>query len=203
MKRVYITGNIGTGKSTVAKIFAEDGFKIISADEISAEILKYNHVRISKLFSMPPQKFDEFKKRLGNMVFSGMGWPNGQTYKELLEEFMLPRIKEEIEIQVKKADNQGQKFVIEAPTYFETNGLSKNPKHFIIMVHADKDIRVNRILERNKHLSIQDVLDRMKSQIDPSKKIEFCDEVIWNNGSYDELAKEVKEIKLPMRTFWV
>jgi dephospho-CoA kinase len=192
-KQIIITGNIGTGKSTVTKIFDEQGYKIISADEISAKILRENHKEISKMFSMPPQKFDTFKKRLSNMVF-GKQDKFPYNFKEQLEDFMLPKIQEEIEHRKFALSMAEEKYVIEMPTYFETRGLKKDLESFIIMVRADKDLRLKRIMERNKHLSIQDVLDRMKSQIDPSEKVQYCDEIIWNNTDIESLRKETLRV---------
>jgi len=192
-KELIITGNIGTGKSTVTKIFEERGYKIISADEISAAILKENHKEISKMFSMPPQKFNSFKKRLSNMVFSKQC--TLVNYKEELEKFMVPKIQEEIEHEKLALSMAGRKYVIEMPTYFETRGLKKDNESLVIMVQADKDIRLKRIMERNKHLSIQDVLNRMRTQIQPSEKVQYCDEIIWNNGTYEELKNETLRVK--------
>jgi len=192
-KELIITGNIGTGKSTVTKIFEERGYKIISADEISAAILKENHKEISKMFSMLPQKFNSFKKRLSNMVFSKQC--TLVNYKEELEKFMVPKIQEEIEHKKLALSMAGRKYVIEMPTYFETRGLKKDNESLVIMVQADKDIRLKRIMERNKHLSIQDVLNRMRTQIQPSEKVQYCDEIIWNNGTYEELKNETLRVK--------
>jgi len=191
-KQLIITGNIGTGKSTVTKIFEEKGYKVISADEVSAKILKENHKEISKMFSMPPQKFDTFKKRLSNMVFGEQC--TQVNYKEELEKFMLPKIQEEIEHKKFALSMADQKYIIEMPTYFETRGLKKDNESFVIMIQADKDVRLKRIMERNKHLSIQDILDRMKSQIQPSEKVQYCDEIIWNNGTYGDLRNETLKV---------
>jgi dephospho-CoA kinase len=196
IKQIVITGNIGCGKSTVTKIFKEQGYEVISADEVSAEILKNNHTEVSKMFSMPPQKFDTFKKRLSNMVFQKQDkFP--YNFKEQLEDFMLPKIQQEIDNQKYALSMAEKKYIIEMPTLFETRGLKKQEDMFVIMVQTDKDIRVNRVLERNKHLSIQDVLDRMRTQINPSEKVEFCDEIIWNNEGVQELYSEsIKVIRI-------
>ena len=191
-KRIIITGNIGCGKSTVTKILEKNGYSIISADELSAKILKNYHVEVSKMFKLPPQQFDTFKKTLGTRVFTD------KDVKKQLEDFMLPRIKLDIEFWCNYYERKLKPYVIEMPTLFEVSGL-KHYEDTIIMVQADKDVRTSRILERNKHLSIQDVLNRMKSQIQPSKKIEFCDAVLWNNDGIDELKKEVAECEFLKR----
>lgn len=179
-KRLVITGNIGSGKSTVTKIFEQSGYKVISADELNAKVLENYHIAISKMFSLPPQKFDTFRKTLSNTVF------RDKDKMKQLESFMIPRVKLDMEFWCNYYENERRKYVIEIPTYFEMNGLKKH-KDYVIMVRTDKDIRVKRILERNPHLSTQDVLDRIDSQIEPEKKSRFCDGEIINDSSYDDL----------------
>lgn len=107
MKQKIITGNIGTGKSTVTKIFEENRYKVISIDVISSEILETNHKKVSKLFSIRPQKFIGFKKELGNMVFQ---YPK---IKKQLEDFMIPLIKKEIDAQSLVFSESDIKYVFE------------------------------------------------------------------------------------------
>jgi len=192
--KIIITGNIGSGKSSVTKIFEKEGYFVISADEISHEILKDNHVKIAKYFSMPPQQFDTFKKKLSNMVFSNNIWYDGKTFKEHLENIMLPLINEKINYLSSECEKNNKKYVVEAPTFFEVNGLKHFAENFIILIQTDKDIRIQRIMERNKHLSIQDVLDRIKSQIDPFEKEEFSDKIIWNNNGINDLEIKIFEL---------
>ena len=63
----------------------------------------------------------------------------------------------------------------------------------IIFVNSKKIIRMKRYLKRGKNKNIFNLLD--KRQIQPAKKIKFCDYVINNNGSLKTLQKNVKIIK--------
>jgi len=185
-KQIIITGNIGTGKSTVTYIFKQNGYKIISADLISSDILEQYQNNISKIFSIDDQDFNSFKKELGKMVFENI------IIKKELEDFMLPFIQEEIERLAVKYTHIEQKYVIEAPTFFEINGLQNFSNKFIILIQADEDIRLQRILQRNKHLSVIDIQNRMNSQINPIDKVPFCDEIIWNNEDKETLTNNVQ-----------
>jgi dephospho-CoA kinase len=184
-KRIVVTGNIGTGKSTVTEILAEKGYKVISADFISSLILKDNQEEVSKMFGIRPIQFDSFKKELSNLVFSD------KDSRVKLEEFMLPKINEDIDTLSNIFYSNRTPFIIEMPTFFESRGLKKHEDFYVINVVADKALRVQRIMERNKHLSIQDTLDRMKVQINPELKAEYSEVTLDNSGSYEELRESV------------
>jgi dephospho-CoA kinase len=104
---------------------------------------------------------------------------------------MLPKIQNEID----KLHENNEKIFIEMPTFFEIRGLNYNQEgYYVIHVHAHKDIRIQRVLKRNSHLSIQDVLDRMKTQLNPIEKMKYSNYNIENNKSETELREEVLKL---------
>ena len=188
-KILIITGNIGTGKSTVLKIFEKNGYIAISADDISAQILRNNHKTVSKIFRIRPMNFDSFKKELGKIVFS-----NEELRREL-EDFMVPKINKEIDRISRDLEETNKKFIIEMPIFFETRGLQNfSDEYLIILVRALKNLRVERIKKRNPHLSEKEIFERINSQIDSSEKEMFVDFVLWNNSDEDELAFETSKL---------
>ena len=188
MKRIIITGNIGSGKSGVCDIFKQNGYKVISADKISDKILRRNQKTVSKMFKIRPIKYNSFKKELGKMVFGD------SNSKKILEEFMLYLINEEIDKKSKKYEKEGKKFITEMPTFFEIRGLSKHKEFIVVLVEASKEIRIQRIQKRNPLLSLEDINNRINSQIDNKLKRKYADEIIVNNLNIEELSKKIDKL---------
>ena len=184
-KRIIITGNIGTGKSTVTKILEEAGFETISADKINKKILENKQIEIENLFDMKKTTFDIFKQSLGKLVFEN------NDIKQRLETLLLPLIYKKIEEEATIHEENKSHFISELPTFFENNGLKKNNSLFIINVITLKEIRISRIMSRNKKLSRTDVLNRINSQINSFDKIQYSSITIDNSNSYEDLKDTV------------
>jgi len=187
MKRIYITGGIGTGKSTATKVFKENGFSIISADIIAEDILKENTLEIKRLFNIKENEFKEFKKELSSKVF------NNKEDRKKLESIVLPKILDRIETNSLKYESDKVPFVIEAPTYFEVRNMKKGTDDLVILITTEKETKIDRIKKRNPHLSIEDINKRIDSQIDDSKKEPLSDYIV-NNDNLDLFKAELQGI---------
>jgi dephospho-CoA kinase len=177
MKRIYITGNIGSGKSSATKVFEDKGYQVISADLVSEKILFEYKKEVSKLFKISIKDFKDFKdfkKELGRIIFSD------SEKKKILESFLVCKILIEIEHQATVFEMQHLNFVIEAPTYFEVRKLKKGKNDLVILVTAPEEIRMERILKRNPNLTKKEIYNRILSQLNENKKEELSDYVVSN-----------------------
>lgn len=184
-----ITGAIGSGKSTVASIFAEYGFKVIDADKIAHDILNNNKIVINKLKNVFGKRIFDIngkisREKLGGIVF------NDKSKLKKLNLIMHPVIISNI----KKAINQSQKIkniVIDAPLLLETK--TKNLADKIMVVMADKKTLFERAKKQNK-FSKSRLEKIIKLQMPLKEKIKYADLVIDNNKSIEELKKQIKLI---------
>jgi len=136
-----IKGNEKKTKKEVSCFFKEYGFEIISLEVILTDILKENHIKIAKMFSMPPQKFSTFKTRLFNMI------TNKQVtlvnYKKELKKFLLPLIIKEI---MKTIDNYkilDNKYIIVLSGIYKRKVLKKMKKLYkIIYINKKSELVV-------------------------------------------------------------
>ncbi|MBF7044369.1 dephospho-CoA kinase [Campylobacter volucris] len=185
MKNAYfVTSSIAGGKSSFIKIVKKLGFCTINADEIAHELLNENSHDIAKIFNdytlIIDGKID--RKKLGNIVF------NDNLSKKKLEEYLHPKIKQEILKQAKKLDELNKAFFIELPLFFENDhyqGLGKS-----ILIYTPKDLLIQRLINR-ENIDKSQALKRINLQMDIEDKKKFADYIVENNSSYEMFEKNV------------
>lgn len=185
MLKVAITGNIAAGKSEVERILLAKGFSVYDTDKIS-------HMLLEKLKSVILTAFKGFdivenneisRKKLGSLVFENI------ELKKILEDIIYPELKSEI---TKIFNESEDRYIfVSIPLLFEVGWQNMFDK--ILFVTADDDIRLNRIVKRDK-LSVLDAQKRMNSQQNQSEKMQKADFIICNNGDIINLQKQVDEI---------
>ena len=177
MLKIGITGSIGAGKSTVAGIFKVLGIPVFDADATAKNILNTDSVlreQIAATFGSETYKNGLLdKKYLATLVF------NNPDQLAKLNALVHPATIEAANIWAKHCEEQGSPYILkEAALLFEagTNiGLD-----FIIGVTAPVEMRIARVMERD-HVTREEVLKRMKHQLDDTEKMKRCNFVIDNN----------------------
>lgn len=194
---VGLTGQTGAGKSTVSKVFAENGFAVIDADVVSRSVVEKGKpclAEISDFFGSrmltPDGTLD--RKALAGVVFKD------KTKLETLNTIIYPYITREILRQIKEHSANGEKLILlDAPTLFESR--ADDFCDIIISVLADADIREKRIIKRDS-LTAEEARERMNSQLGEDFFVSHSDFTITNNDNIDTvygISKEVSDkIKL-------
>lgn len=175
MLKIGITGGIGSGKSTVAKIFELLGIPVYYADAAAKDIMN----RDPELKAQVQQHFGAEvyesngqldRKRLGNIVF------NDQEKLQLLNSLVHPATIRDSE---QWALKQKSPYVLkEAALLFESESFHYLDK--IIGVSAPQPLRILRTMQRDK-VSRNEVFARMHKQMDETIKMRLCDYVIYND----------------------
>ncbi len=181
---VGLTGQSGAGKTTVCDAFKSQGFYIINADLISKEITENNKTCILELQAAFGEEFIDNgvlnRKKLGSLVF------DNRDELDKLMSITFPYILDEINSRISKIGSD-KLVLIDAPTLFES-GLNKRCDT-IVSVIADKNLRLDRIINRDKISKIE-AENRFSSQLPEDFFRENSDCVIENNGSVNELIKK-------------
>ncbi|UYQ94238.1 dephospho-CoA kinase [Chitinophaga horti] len=175
MMIIGLTGGIGSGKTTVAKIFELLGIPVYYADDRAKLLMTEDEQLVSEV----RQHFGDRaynaageleRKYIANIVF------NDPAKLALLNSLVHPATIRDSEVW---ANRQNAPYVIkEAALMFETESFHHVDK--VICVFAQQALRIQRVMKRD-NVTRNEVLARMHKQIDESIKAKLSDYVIYNN----------------------
>ncbi len=190
--KVGLTGGIGSGKTTVAKIFELLQVPVYYADTASKRLYKTDKDLIQKMkahFGDDIYSKDELNRtKLASLVFSD------PEKLELLNSLVHPPTIRDAENWMK---NQTACYVIkEAALLFESGSVAG--LDYVIGVYSPQHLRLKRVMDRD-HASREDVLSRMKRQINEEMKMRLCDFVIQNNEQ-ELVVSQVVELDKKLRS---
>ena len=177
MKMVGLTGGIGSGKSTVAKLFEQLGIPVYNSD-IRAKLLMHTDEQLieglKKIFG--EGIYDENKqlknKEIASIVF------NNATKLQQLNNLVHPLVK--IDTKKWEVENASAPYLIkESAILFETGIYKEMTKN--ILVVAPIDLRIERVMLRD-HCTREDLLARINKQMSDEQKIPLADYIIQNDG---------------------
>ncbi len=187
---VGLTGGIGSGKSTVAKMFMELGVPVYDSD-----------AEAKRLMATSPEVKSKIIELLGNEAYSNdvlnRSYIANKVFKDpiLLEKLngiVHPAVREHFLKWVKRKETP---YVIqETALIFENDAQDKYD--YTILVTAPVETRIQRVVERDK-VATQAVVDRMKNQLDDGQKQKLAHCSI-ENLDLDKTKKKVKELHLKL-----
>lgn len=184
-----VTGNIASGKSTVAKELARRGAAVLDADQLAREVVESGSSALKKLVKLfgteiLQQDGTLDRDRLGQMVFADV------KVRAMLNGIIHPEIaKKSIErLQKLRETTTAPLIVYQAPLLFEVGAENRVDK--ILVVKIDPEEQLRRLMVRDR-LSDADAQQRMDSQMQQEKKIVRADFVIDNSGTLAETRKLV------------
>lgn len=174
MIRVGLTGGIGSGKSTVAKIFEVLGVPVYYADAATRELMNTDaEVKDAVIRHFGEQSYlDNLlnRKYISSIVFSD------PKKLELLNSITHPAT---IRHAAAWMQTQHASYIIkEAALIFESG--SAEGLDYVIGVYAPKPLRIKRVMQRDK-ISSDEVINIMNKQLDEEIKMKLCDFVLRNN----------------------
>ncbi|HID78990.1 MAG TPA: dephospho-CoA kinase [Aquifex aeolicus] len=181
--KIGLTGNLGTGKSTVAKLMEKYGAKVLDADKVVHQLLERKDIKEKLLQTLGRDiltiegKVD--RKKVAERVFKD------RPLLKWLEELLHPLVYEEFE---KFCTREGGICVLEAALIFENK--NQNRFHYTILVYAPKEVAKRRAMQRG--MSEEDFNRRWERQMDIEVKKTLADFVIDNSKSLEETEKQVR-----------
>ena len=186
---VGLTGGIGSGKTTVAQLFASHGAGLVDTDEISRQLTaagqpavatiakRFGHAFVAKDGSLD-------RARMRRLVFG-----NPSDRKDL-EAILHPLIRQESIRQIR--DVRGPYVVVVVPLLLESAGYDGIIER-VLVVDCDPETQVRRVMQRSG-LARDEVLSIIASQIPREHRLSAADDIIQNDSDIDTLGERVKTL---------
>ena len=195
---VGLTGGIGTGKSTVARMLAALGAVVIDSDRIVHELQAPGAPLVAEIGEafggavlLPDGSLD--RAALGALVF------RDEAARKRLNAIVHPAVGREIARRLEAARAAGAALVVlDIPLLFETrlHGSASRANlgvEAIVVVYAPRSLQIRRQLERNGY-GREEAERRVDAQLSIEEKRALADHVIDNAGSLEETERQVREL---------
>lgn len=187
---VGLTGGIASGKSTVSKMFAQRGAKIVDADQIARQVVEPGTIglqEVVKAFGTDILKEGELdRKALGRIVFQD------EKARKRLNQIVHPLIRKEMLRQTRQYEEAGEWIVIwDVPLLFESQLTDWVKK--VIVVYVSQEVQLERLQKRD-HLSKKEALERIHAQLPIEEKRKKADYVIDNQESLTSTERQVDRL---------
>ena len=187
MKKIGLTGGIGSGKTYVANILEKMGYPVYYSDE-----------RAKEISNKDSEIQDKLKGVFGNEIYE-----NGSLNKSLLSKkiFTSPQLRETVNSIIhpvvrndfnKWTEHYSNHSLVfnEAAILFETKAFKNFDAN--ILVYAPQDIKIQRLLKRDQ-VSKETILTKMNTQWSDSKKMSLTRYHILNDGE-TPILRQIEEI---------
>jgi dephospho-CoA kinase len=191
VKLIGLTGGIASGKSTVAAILRRLGAAIVNADELAREVVQPDTPGWQEIVAtfgaevlQPDRSLD--RQKLRKIVF------DDPDARKKLEAVIHPRVRALAEQRIKEHAGAGFEIIVyEVPLLFEGN--LQNSLRPVVLVAAGIATQKKRLEQRDR-LAASEAEKHIAAQMSLEEKRRLADYVIENDGSLEELERQVREV---------
>ena len=197
MKLVGLTGGIASGKSTVAEILKRQGAAIINADVLAREVVEPGHQAWAEIVNtfgiavlQPDRTLD--RQKLRAIIF------DDAAARKKIESIIHPQVRALAEQRIREHAAAGYAVIVyEVPLLFEGN--LQEWLRPVILVACDVDTQRNRLQSRD-NLSAAQAQKHIVAQMSLEEKRRLADYVVENNGSLEDLERQVQAVLEKIKT---
>ncbi|NNC82265.1 MAG: dephospho-CoA kinase [Flavobacteriales bacterium] len=188
MIRVGLTGGIGSGKTTVARIFSALGVPIYYADERAKYLMHHDvDLKVAVSVEFGPRAYVDGE--LDRAYLSSVVFADRDRLKAL-NRLVHPAVRRDYRAWLEGLSGDAPYCIKEAAIIFETGGHKELDR--TILVTAPEDLRIERVMQRDD-VSEEQVRSRMKEQWSDADKLDLADHVIQNDGKHS-LIEQVMDL---------
>jgi dephospho-CoA kinase len=186
-----LTGSIGAGKSTVARLLAREGVPVIDADQLAREVVRPGQpalrdiaARFGPFVVRPDGTLD--RKALGARIFADA------EERKALNAIVHPRIAQASAAQVAALSEAGHRAAVYEAALIVENGLDRGLDGLIV-VTAPEEVQLARLVLRDG-LTEAEARARLAAQLPVAEKLNRATFVIDNRGAPAELEAQVQKL---------
>ncbi|MCF8553398.1 MAG: dephospho-CoA kinase [Candidatus Nanopelagicales bacterium] len=183
-----LTGGIGSGKSTAARMFADLGAIVIDADAIAKEVLEPGQVGYESVVNNFGEEILDSSGNIDRVILAGKVFGDTTKLKEL-EEIVHPAVATKV-AQIRESLPAGSIIIYDTPLLIEKSLQQQFDQ--VIVVLAPEALRTQRLLARG--LAQNDIIARMSNQATDEQRREIANYVIDNSSTLVELREEVQKV---------
>ncbi|WP_305813323.1 dephospho-CoA kinase [Photobacterium leiognathi] len=188
---IGLTGGIGSGKTTVANLFADTyGIDIVDADIVAREVVEPNTFGLNAIIEKCGKEIlledgTLNRAKLRDAIFSQ---PELKTW---LNNLLHPLIREKMQQDINKS--QSPYCLLVVPLMVENN--LQTMTHRLLVVDVDEQLQIERTQQRD-NVSVEQIKNILASQASREKRLDAADDVITNNGDNKALVSQVEQLHL-------
>ncbi len=189
---VGLTGGLGTGKSTVSRMFRDLGCLIIDADLLAREVVEPGQPAYDRIVAEFGRQILEAdgridRKKVGALVFAD------PAKRKRLEEFTHPEIRQrQAGILAELMTEAFEGIVIFDAALLVEMGGAKNMDRLVV-VYASEAVQQRRLMLRDG-ISETEAREKIRSQMSLSLKVKQAHYVVDNSGTREETERRVREV---------
>ncbi len=200
MKIIGVTGGIGSGKSTVSGALRDLGAAVVDADVLARSVTAVGGKAYEELVGyfgkdILSDKGEIDRAKLAQIAFHDK--VKQHALNCITHKYIVEKIRDTVELL-----NHSGKWdivVIDAPIPLEKGFLDLADEVWVVTAEQEK--RIERVMARSG-FTREDVIDRIHSQMREEEYLKLADEVLYNNGSLDELEQAVVRLFLHKKQEW-
>jgi len=178
--QIGITGGIGSGKSTVCKVFYVLGIPIYEADLRARWLMETDQVLVVQIKNVFGDDVYDFNSKLNRAYLAQYVFGNPERI-HLLNQLVHPRVAEDYTQWFKSHEHNYPYLIKEAALLYESGSYQQLDK--IINVHAPEAIRIQRVRQRDPHRTEVDIRAIIAQQLTDEERLQKADYIIYNDDS--------------------
>lgn len=185
---IGLTGGIGSGKTTVANLFAEYGIDLIDADIIAREVVAIGSIGLARI----TEKFGNSilltdgnldRSQLRTVIFSD------PQHKDWLNQLLHPLIREKMLADIDRATSPYCLLIV--PLMVENNLQTLTDR--LLVIDVDQQTQIMRTQQRD-NVSLQQIKNILAAQASRQQRLDAADDIICNNGDDQALLTQIAQL---------